>query len=352
MGELQPDAPDPGPEARPDFVGWTGLTPVSVLLEHASASPAGPAPCGTCGSTTSTASTATRCLAAAGRPRATGAARGRGDPGAQRPAVHARVHHRGGTTITPTGKEPCCRVTSASSASHPGGGLEMGGEVVPMVSGAVHYWRLEPDRGGAVLDAVADLGFEIVETYIPWSVHELGPGRYDFSGAATSPVSSGSRPTAGCSPSCVPGRTSTPSSPTSASPERVLWDPRCQARAHLGTPVFIPSRSAVFPAPSYALPRSCRGRPWYDEVVPCWRRCSGRTGPSSPSGRQRDGLLLPCRSLRRGLSRGVRRRWREITGQPPGAAPPVDGDAPDSYATAGASARPTSCRRWARSRRG
>lgn len=29
-----PDVAAPGPEARPDFVGWTGLSPVSVLLEH------------------------------------------------------------------------------------------------------------------------------------------------------------------------------------------------------------------------------------------------------------------------------------------------------------------------------
>ena len=29
-----PDVARPGPEARPDFVGWTGLSPVSVLLEH------------------------------------------------------------------------------------------------------------------------------------------------------------------------------------------------------------------------------------------------------------------------------------------------------------------------------
>lgn len=29
-----PDVPAPGPEARPDFVGWTGLSSVSVLLEH------------------------------------------------------------------------------------------------------------------------------------------------------------------------------------------------------------------------------------------------------------------------------------------------------------------------------
>jgi hypothetical protein len=29
-----PDRAAPGPEARPDFVGWTGLVPVAVLLEH------------------------------------------------------------------------------------------------------------------------------------------------------------------------------------------------------------------------------------------------------------------------------------------------------------------------------
>ena len=54
-------------------------------------------------------------------------------------------------------------------------GLLINGEEVPVYSGTVHYWRLERDRWDVILDQVRALGFRMVETYIPWSVHETAP---------------------------------------------------------------------------------------------------------------------------------------------------------------------------------
>jgi beta-galactosidase len=59
-------------------------------------------------------------------------------------------------------------------------GLLIHGREVPVYSGAVHYWRLERARWPMILDRVKELGFNIVETYIPWSVHETAPGAYDW----------------------------------------------------------------------------------------------------------------------------------------------------------------------------
>ena len=59
-------------------------------------------------------------------------------------------------------------------------GLEIGGQTVPVYSGAVHYWRLERERWPLILDQVQALGFQMLETYIPWSVHETAPGQFDW----------------------------------------------------------------------------------------------------------------------------------------------------------------------------
>ena len=59
-------------------------------------------------------------------------------------------------------------------------GLVINGQTVPVYSGSVHYWRLERELWPLILDQVRALGFGMIETYIPWSVHETSPGAYDW----------------------------------------------------------------------------------------------------------------------------------------------------------------------------
>ena len=59
-------------------------------------------------------------------------------------------------------------------------GLQIGNEVVPVYSGTVHYWRLERNLWPAILDRVKELGFGMIETYIPWSIHEIERGVFDW----------------------------------------------------------------------------------------------------------------------------------------------------------------------------
>ena len=60
------------------------------------------------------------------------------------------------------------------------GGITVGDARLHLVSGSVHYWRLDRDLWPRILDRVADMGFRIVQSYIPWSVHEMRPGSFDF----------------------------------------------------------------------------------------------------------------------------------------------------------------------------
>jgi beta-galactosidase len=59
-------------------------------------------------------------------------------------------------------------------------GILVDDQFIPVYAGAVHYWRLERGLWPAILDQVKDLGFDMIETYIPWSVHETSPGYYDW----------------------------------------------------------------------------------------------------------------------------------------------------------------------------
>src|SRR5205085_5093886 len=56
---------------------------------------------------------------------------------------------------------------------------------VPFYCAAMHYWRTPRALWRQALDGLAHVGVKIVETYVPWGVHEKasgGEGRWDWSG--------------------------------------------------------------------------------------------------------------------------------------------------------------------------
>ena len=59
-------------------------------------------------------------------------------------------------------------------------GLRLGDTEVPLISGSVHYFRLDPREWLASLTALQSLGIEIVDVYLPWGVHEQVDGSFDF----------------------------------------------------------------------------------------------------------------------------------------------------------------------------
>src|SRR5690606_1593278 len=52
-------------------------------------------------------------------------------------------------------------------------GLVLGtGRSLPFYAGAMHYWRVPPAQWAPCLRAMHSLGLTLVETYVPWRVHE------------------------------------------------------------------------------------------------------------------------------------------------------------------------------------
>ncbi len=47
----------------------------------------------------------------------------------------------------------------------------------------VQYWRLEPRYWEPILVAARDAGLPGISSYVPWEVHEVEKGRFDFDGS-------------------------------------------------------------------------------------------------------------------------------------------------------------------------
>ncbi len=60
------------------------------------------------------------------------------------------------------------------------GRLHVAGEPFALLSGELHYWRHDPSLWEKLLAELVALGLTAVSTYVPWSVHEVSPGRFDF----------------------------------------------------------------------------------------------------------------------------------------------------------------------------
>ncbi|HEY7122585.1 MAG TPA: beta-galactosidase [Ktedonobacterales bacterium] len=155
-------------------------------------------------------------------------------------------------------------------------GLDIDGKAVPVYSGSVHYWRLEREQWPLILDKVQSLGFGMIETYIPWSVHETAPGVFDW--GASDPRKDFEAFCQLCEASGLylmvrPGPLINAELTDFGFPEWVLLDPQIQAHNALGTLHldaawgFHPPRP--YPVPSYASPAFFKAvGEWFDAVCP------------------------------------------------------------------------------------
>jgi len=62
--------------------------------------------------------------------------------------------------------------------------LYMDNEPIQLISGAIHYFRVIPEYWTDRLLKLKMCGFNCVETYIPWNLHEPKEGKFCFSGIA------------------------------------------------------------------------------------------------------------------------------------------------------------------------
>ncbi|NUQ78151.1 MAG: beta-galactosidase [Polyangiaceae bacterium] len=156
------------------------------------------------------------------------------------------------------------------------GGLSVGGEPVPLYAGSVHYWRLDPRDWRACLEATKALGARLVDLYIPWNVHETAPGQFDFGRTdARRDVASFLRIAheVGLYAIARPGPHINAELTYFGIPERIIWDPPCQARSRSGHPVMLPMLPFAFPVPSYA------SEAFHDEVARYFQALGPVIGP-------------------------------------------------------------------------
>ncbi len=138
---------------------------------------------------------------------------------------------------------------------------------IPFYAGAMHYWRVPPPRWAACLAQIHALGLTIVETYVPWRVHELEPGRFVWAGDADLARFLALARAAGLAVVLRPGPHVNAELTCFGMPDHVVGDPLCQARTARGTPVWMPSPPRAWPVPSYASAAFReRVRVWYATV--------------------------------------------------------------------------------------
>lgn len=128
-------------------------------------------------------------------------------------------------------------------------------EVIPLWAGAMHYWRHAPEDWGACLDAMKAMGLRVVDTYVPWGVHETAQGAFDFGERyARLDVARFVRlcHERGLWVIVRPGPHINAELTYFGLPERVVWDRDCQARTPRDNPVILPLVPVAFPVPSYA----------------------------------------------------------------------------------------------------
>ena len=58
----------------------------------------------------------------------------------------------------------------------------LNGKPIKLLSGAIHYFRFVQEYWEDCLYNLKAAGFNTVETYIPWNIHEIDEGVFDFSG--------------------------------------------------------------------------------------------------------------------------------------------------------------------------
>jgi beta-galactosidase len=169
------------------------------------------------------------------------------------------------------------RASARARASKPetpllaGNALVLGSKRVPLYSGAMHYFRLKPSAWQAGLEAIKTLGLPMVETYVPWGVHETSEDHWDFGeqdprknlGAFLDLAHS-----LGLYVFLRPGPHINAELTYFGLPPRIIFDEACQARSPRGHAVPFIAPPRMFPVPSYASERFlAETKRWFGAVA-------------------------------------------------------------------------------------
>jgi beta-galactosidase len=145
-----------------------------------------------------------------------------------------------------------------------------------LYGGAVHYWRLERERWSDILDEVKRMGFTTISIYIPWEVHEIERGSFDF--GEVDPRKDIDAFLAlieqkGLNIVVRPGPQINSELTWFGYPLRILADPELQALNGQGTQAVLTQVPRPIPAVSYAVDKFFDETAlWYDAICPILAR--------------------------------------------------------------------------------
>ena len=150
------------------------------------------------------------------------------------------------------------------------------GEPGALYGGAVHYWRLDREKWSGILDAVVAMGYRMISIYIPWEVHELERGRFDF--GEINPANDIDAFLSLCEEKGLrivvrPGPQINSELTGFGYPRRILADESLHARNARGTRVVLTQAPRPIPALSYAADKFFEETAlWYDAICPILAR--------------------------------------------------------------------------------
>jgi beta-galactosidase len=162
-------------------------------------------------------------------------------------------------------------------------GFLIGNQVLPVYSGSIHYWRHKHADWQRILENVRRMGFHFVDTYVPWNVHEISPGKFDF-GEITAEKDVGAFlqlcQDLGLYVLCRPGPHINSELPYFGYPERVVNNADIQMRTATGAPAVLPVANIPIAAPSYASEQFYEAvATYFDAVAPVLKPYLYPNGP-------------------------------------------------------------------------
>jgi beta-galactosidase len=150
--------------------------------------------------------------------------------------------------------------------------FKVDGRPIGLYGGAAHYWRLDRDKWDDILDKVKTMGFTTISIYVPWEIHEVERGKFDFGeidprkdiDAYLSLIES-----KGMRIVVRPGPQINSELTWFGYPLRILADPELQALNGQGTRAVLTQAPRPIPAVSYAADKFYDETAiWYDAICP------------------------------------------------------------------------------------
>ncbi|MGZ4356764.1 MAG: beta-galactosidase [Gaiellaceae bacterium] len=142
-----------------------------------------------------------------------------------------------------------------------------------LYGGAVHYWRLDRDKWSSILEEVKRMGFTTISIYVPWEVHEVARGEFNFEGNRDIDAFLTLIEEKGLDIVARPGPQINSELTWFGYPLRILEDPELQALNGQGTPAVLTQVPRPIPAVSYAAEKFFdEAALWYDAICPILAR--------------------------------------------------------------------------------